>query len=77
MMELAADNQNRISRFVLRRIIIRKDLSVMAKKKNVYLPSLKMKVPDRVYVLGHSYTYYTYCCYANHFYAYRLDFINV
>jgi hypothetical protein len=36
-----------------------------------------MKVPDNVYVLGHSYTCYTYSCYAYHFYAYRLYFINV
>jgi hypothetical protein len=36
-----------------------------------------MKVPDHVYVLGHSYTCYTYSCYAYHFYAYRLYFINV
>jgi hypothetical protein len=28
-------------------------------KVNVYLPSLRMKVPDHVYVLGHSYTCYT------------------
>jgi hypothetical protein len=47
------------------------------KKLNVYLPSLRMKVPDRVYVLGHTYTCYTYCCYAYNFYAYRLYFINV
>jgi hypothetical protein len=25
-------------------------------KLNVYLPSLMMKVPDHLYVLGHSYT---------------------
>jgi hypothetical protein len=36
-----------------------------------------MKVPDNVYVLGHSYTCYTYLCYAYHFYAYQLYFINV
>jgi hypothetical protein len=29
------------------------------KKVNVYLPSLRMKVPDHVYVLGHSYTSHT------------------
>jgi hypothetical protein len=29
------------------------------KKVNVYLPSLRMKVPDRVYVLGHTYTGHT------------------
>jgi hypothetical protein len=28
-------------------------------KVNVYLPSLRMKVPDHVYVLGHSYTCHT------------------
>jgi hypothetical protein len=27
------------------------------KKRNVYLPSLRMKVPDLVFVLGHSYTW--------------------
>jgi hypothetical protein len=46
-------------------------------QKNVYLPSLRMKLPDHVYVLGHSYTCYTYSCYAYHFYAFRLYFINV
>jgi hypothetical protein len=29
------------------------------RKRNVYLPSLRMKVPDHVYVLGHSYTCHT------------------
>jgi hypothetical protein len=29
------------------------------KKVNLYLPSLRMKVPDHVYVLGHSYTCHT------------------
>jgi hypothetical protein len=28
-------------------------------KVNVYLPSLRMKIPDHVYVLGHSYTCHT------------------
>jgi hypothetical protein len=46
-------------------------------KDLIYLPSLRMKVPDHIYVLGHSYTCYTYRCYAYHFYAYRLYFINV
>jgi hypothetical protein len=34
--------------------------SATEKKVNVYLPSLRMKVPDHVYGLGHSYTCYTY-----------------
>jgi hypothetical protein len=46
-------------------------------KINVYLPSLRMKVPDHVYVLGDTYTCHTYCCYAYHFYAYRLYLIYV
>jgi hypothetical protein len=41
-------------------------------QKKIYLPSLRMKVPDHVYVLGHSYICYKYSCY-----AYRLYFINV
>jgi hypothetical protein len=37
------------------------------KKRNVYLPSLMMKVPNNLYVLGDTYTCHTYCCYAYHF----------
>jgi hypothetical protein len=37
------------------------------KKVNVYLPSLMMKVPNHLYVLGDTYTCHTYCCYALHF----------
>jgi hypothetical protein len=47
------------------------------KKVNVYLPSLMMKVPNPLYVLGDTYTRHTYCCYAYHFYAYWLYFIYV
>jgi hypothetical protein len=36
-------------------------------KRNVYLPSLKIKVPDHVYVFRDTYTCYTYSCYAYHF----------
>jgi hypothetical protein len=50
---------------------------IFCNKKKIYLPSLRMKVPEHVYVLGHSYICYTYSCYAYHFYAYRLYFINV
>jgi hypothetical protein len=32
---------------------------VKKKKINVHLPSLRMKVPDHVYVLGYSYTWHT------------------
>jgi hypothetical protein len=33
------------------------DIDAVRKQKvNVYLPSLRMKIPDHVYVLGHSYT---------------------
>jgi hypothetical protein len=32
---------------------------LQSKEANVYLPSLRMKVPDHVYVLGHSYTCHT------------------
>jgi hypothetical protein len=47
-------------------------------KHSKRIPSIfKDESTDHVYVLGHSYTCYTYCCYANHFYAYRLYFINV
>jgi hypothetical protein len=33
---------------------------VSASEKNVYLPSLMIEVPDRVYVLGDTYTCHTY-----------------
>jgi hypothetical protein len=32
---------------------------ILTKKVNVYLPSLMMKVPDHVYVLGDTYTCHT------------------
>jgi hypothetical protein len=34
-------------------------LGTKPKKRNVYLPSLRMKVLDHVYILGHSYACYT------------------
>jgi hypothetical protein len=34
-------------------------LNLIKEKVNVYLPSLRMKVPDHVYALGHSYTCHT------------------
>jgi hypothetical protein len=37
------------------------------KKRNVYLPSLMMKVSNYLYVLGDTYTCHTYCCYAYYF----------
>jgi hypothetical protein len=58
------------------------------KEVNVYLPSLMMKVPNHLYVLGDTYTCHTYCCYAYLFtrigctlftcdmYMYRLRLIN-
>jgi hypothetical protein len=51
--------------------------SVTQKKVNIYLPSLMMKVPNHLYVLGDTYICHTYCCYAYHFYAYWLYFIYV
>jgi hypothetical protein len=39
--------------------IIKDARYVCIKKGNVYLPSLRMKVLDHVYVLGHSYTCHT------------------
>jgi hypothetical protein len=53
------------------------ELELALKKINVYLPSLRMKVPNHLYVLGETYTCHTYCCYAYHFYAYWLYFIYV
>jgi hypothetical protein len=47
------------------------------KKVNVYLPSLMMKVPNHLYVLGDTYTCHTYCRYAYNFYAYWFYFIYV
>jgi hypothetical protein len=41
------------------------------KRKNVYLPSLMMKVPNHLYVLGDTYTCHSYCCYA--YYFMRID----
>jgi hypothetical protein len=38
-------------------IISRRRRRSLRKKANAYLPSLRMKVPDHVYVLGHSYVY--------------------
>jgi hypothetical protein len=44
--------------------------NVINQKVNVYLPSLMMKVPDHLYVLGDTYTCHTYYCYTYNFYAY-------
>jgi hypothetical protein len=63
--------------FIIRIRLVPEVKNNWRKKVNLYLSSLMIKVPDHVYVLGHSYTCYTYCCYAYHFYAYRLYFINV
>jgi hypothetical protein len=41
-------------------------------KVNVYLPSLRMKVPDHVYVLGHSYT-----CHVNKLQPIRVKIIRI
>jgi hypothetical protein len=38
---------------------LHKEAGAIEKIVNVYLPSLRMKVPDHVYVLGHSYTCHT------------------
>jgi hypothetical protein len=46
------------------------DVKPKGKIVNVHLPSLMMKVPNHLYVLGDTYTCHTYCCYAYHFYAY-------
>jgi hypothetical protein len=52
-------------------------LHTYQEKVNVYLPSLMMKVPNHLHVLGDTYACHTYCCYAYHFYAYWLYFIYV